>query len=190
MSKRSARKCAGAFSPVYVLLNGAFGIGKTTVATLLEREIPGARLHNPEDIGFVLRRLPPFLLGLAAQPADYQDLKLWRTLAARGARRAHRRAPVVIVPMAFTNLAYLDAFAETFSADGEVRRFCLVATSDVVTARLEKRARSENRAVTEFEARRSADCIAAHADPAFGIPIDAARSPAEIVADIRTHTEM
>lgn len=175
---------------MFLLLNGAFGIGKTTVASLLARDVPGAAIYNPEDIGYLLRRLPPFLLGLVAQPADYQDLKLWRTLIARGARIAHSRARVVIIPMAFTNLSYLDAFAAALGADGKVHRFCLVAPAEMVAERLAQRARSQGRAVTEFEARRSAECIAAHADPAFGIPVDATRSPAEIVADIRNRTEM
>lgn len=175
---------------MFLLLNGAFGIGKTTVATLLEREVPGAMIYNPEDIGYVLRRLPPFLLGLRERPADYQNMPLWRTLIARGARHAHHRAPIVIVPMAFTNRAYLDAFAGALSADAAVHRLCLVASSEVVTDRLAKRACSENRAVTEFETRRARDCTAAHADPAFGLPIDASRSPAEIVADIRARTEI
>lgn len=170
---------------MFLLLNGAFGIGKTTVASLLAREVPGAVIYNPEDIGYVLRRLPPFLLGRASMPADYQDLGLWRSLVARGARRAHRRARTVIVPMAFTSLAYLDALADALGADGEVQRFCLVAPAEVVEARLVRRAASEARAVTEFEQRRSAECISAHADPAFGMRIDATPPPAQVAAEIR-----
>ena len=170
---------------MFLILNGAFGIGKTTVATLLAREVPDARIYNPEDIGFVLRRLPSFVFGPTGKPADYQDMALWRSLIVGGARRAHRHAGTVVVPMAFTNLVYLDAFAGALSADGQVRRLCLVAQPQVVAERLAGRARSEGRAVSQFETRRSAECLAAHADPRFGEPIDATASPAEIVAVIR-----
>ncbi len=170
---------------MFLLLNGSFGIGKTTVAELLQCSVPGAKLYNPENIGFVLRRLPPFLMGRVRHPPDYQDLPLWRALIARGAQRTHRGASVVVVPMAFTELSYLDAFADALRADGEVQRYCLVAPLPTVTERLEQRARTEGRAVTDFERDRSAECVAAHSDPAFGVPIGADRPPAEIVIDIR-----
>ena len=175
---------------MFLLLNGAFGIGKTTVATLLAREVPGARIYNPEQIGYVLRRLPGVVFGPAGKPDDYQDMALWRWLIVGGARRAHRRAAAVIVPMAFTNLAYLDAFADGLRADGEVRRLCLVAQPQVVAERLAHRARSEGRAVTRFETRRSAQCLEAHVDPRFGEAIDATGSPARIVAEIRHRTSI
>lgn len=171
---------------MFLLLNGSFGIGKTTVAELLARDVAGAAIYNPEAIGFVLRRLPPFFLGLAAQPADYQDLRLWQRLIVRGAKRMHRRAPVTIVPMAFTNPAYLKAFTEALRTDGDIRCFCLVAPLSVVEDRLARRARTQERAVTEFERRRAAECVALHGDPVFGTPIDATRSPAEIAGHIRS----
>jgi len=39
-----------------ILINGAFGIGKTTVARALSRRIPGSVICDPELIGFVLQR--------------------------------------------------------------------------------------------------------------------------------------
>ena len=170
---------------MFLLLNGSFGIGKTTVAQVLESSVAGSRIYNPEDVGFVLRRLPPILLGRTRLPSDYQDIGLWRKLIVRGARRAHRGARIVIVPMAFTNLAYFEEFAKGLRGRGDVQRYCLVAPLDTVRNRLSHRARSEGRALTDFELQRSAECVAAHADPLFGTPIDATPPPAEIVAHIR-----
>ncbi len=170
---------------MFILLNGSFGIGKSTVAEALTRDLPGAALHDPERLGFVLRRLPAWMLGRAEQPDDYQDLRLWRDLTAWGARRRHRRASIVVVPMAFTNRAYFDGLAAALGADAPVWRLCLVAPLDVVRERLRRRAHSEGTAVSEFQIRRSAECVAAHKDPAFGLPIDATAAPAEIVAWIR-----
>lgn len=61
---------------MFVLLNGSFGIGKTTVANLLARSVPAAVIYDPEKVGFVLRRLPAWMLGLARQQPDYQDLAI------------------------------------------------------------------------------------------------------------------
>ena len=39
-----------------LLLNGAFGIGKTTVARVLVARMPNALLFDPEMIGLILQR--------------------------------------------------------------------------------------------------------------------------------------
>ena len=73
-------------------LNGPFGVGKSTVAAELVDRWPGARVVDPERIGYVVQRT--FWRG-----QDYQDVDLWRRLTVRAVARAHRRGPV-IVPMA------------------------------------------------------------------------------------------
>lgn len=170
---------------MFILLNGSFGIGKTTVARLLVSELAGSAVYDPEAVGFVLRRLPPWVLGMARQPDDYQDLPLWRRLSASGARLKHRRRAHVVVPMAFTNLAYLDAFTEALSGEAPIHRLCLVAPLEIVRRRLAARARAEGRAISQFELRRSAECVEAHRNPAFGLSVDATMSPPEVVSSIR-----
>jgi broad-specificity NMP kinase len=39
-----------------VVINGSFGVGKTTVAKLIRRSLPGSAIYDPEWVGFVLRR--------------------------------------------------------------------------------------------------------------------------------------
>ncbi len=170
---------------MFVLLNGSFGIGKTTVAGEFAASVPGATIYDPEGIGSALRRLPPWCLGLRRQPDDFQDLRLWRSLIGPGARRKHRGVPVVIVPMAFSNLQYLDAFAADLAKAAPVHRLCLVAPLDVVQARLLARGALPGTVGGDWVFRRSKECVEAHRDPAFGRPIDATRSPAEIVDAIR-----
>jgi len=53
---------------VILLLNGAFGIGKTTVARALVARLPRSVLFDPELIGMALQ-------GTAG---DFQDRKAWR----------------------------------------------------------------------------------------------------------------
>jgi hypothetical protein len=44
-----------------VMLNGSFGIGKTTVAKLLRNSLPGSVMYDPEWAGSVLMRLPSLI---------------------------------------------------------------------------------------------------------------------------------
>ena len=171
---------------MFLLLNGSFGIGKTTVAERLVRQMRGAAISDPEAVGYVLRRLPAFMLGLRQQPSDYQDIALWRRLIVHQARRAHWRAEIVIVPMAFTSRAYLETFANALQATAPVERLCLVAPLAVIRSRLAVRAAREGRsAPSSFELARSAECAAAHADPFFGSPVDATADVEEVAASIR-----
>ncbi|UYN98909.1 MAG: AAA family ATPase [Devosia sp.] len=170
---------------MFVLLNGSFGIGKTTVSELLAKNLAHAAISDPEQVGFVLRRLPAWLIGHRRQPDDYQDMALWRSLIVHQARLVHLRSKMVIVPMAFTNLAYLDAFSAALAQTAPVRRICLVAPLDVVRQRLAGRVAREGREMNAFELRRSAECVAAHVDPAFGEKVDASGSAEAIVAQVR-----
>ena len=83
-----------------LLLNGAFGIGKTTVARLLVKRMPRAVLFNPELIGRALQFVRPV--------DDFQDLPSWRRMTIAGLRATRMVWPNVIVPMAFSNSEYLD----------------------------------------------------------------------------------
>lgn len=171
---------------MFLLLNGSFGIGKTTAAEGLARQLPGAAISDPEAVGYLLRRLPAVLVGLRRQPNDYQDMALWRRLIVHQARWVHRRAEIVIVPMAFTNRAYLHGFADALGAIAPVQRVCLVAPLAVIRARLAARAAKDGRSgLTPFELKRSAECAAAHADPFFGTPVDATATIEQVVAAIR-----
>ena len=170
---------------MFVLLNGSFGIGKTTTARRLVEALPDAAISDPEHVGYVLRRLPAFLLGLSRQPDDYQDMALWRRLIVTQARWVQGRAKTAIVPMAFTNRSYFADFVGALEATGPVTKLCLVAPLDVVRSRLRERGIAEGRAgLTRFELRRSEECVAAHADPFFGQPVDATVPPATVIADI------
>ena len=171
---------------MFILINGSFGIGKTAAAQRLARDLPRAKIADPEDVGFVLHRLPPWMLGLQERADDYQDMALWRRLIVLQARFAHLLAPVVIVPMAFTNRDYFAAFTAGLSETAPVVKTCLVASLDVVRDRLTRRALAEGRSgLSAFEVQRSAECVAAHADPFFGRQIDALLSPDQVVAEIR-----
>jgi predicted kinase len=165
---------------VYVVVNGAFGIGKTTVARELRARLPGSVIFDPEKIGFVLRRLPGY------RRSDYQHLRAWRVLTVLGARLAGWLAPVVIVPMAFSEPDYL---AEIRSGIARPQRpvlhFCLTAPLEVVRARLAARGEPAEDDRWSWVHRRAAECCREHAKPEFAIHVPTeGLSPGEVAAAI------
>jgi hypothetical protein len=162
-----------------VLLNGAFGIGKSTVARRLRARLPGSVIFDPEWIGTAIR-LAPWLRG-----GDYQDLTAWRRLTVWGIGLARALRPTVIVPMAFSDPAYLAEISDGARRfDPDVRRFCLVAPLEVVRARIERRALETGRPPGDWMHRRAAECCAVHGEAAFADQTPALAGPDEIAADI------
>ena len=115
---------------------------------------------------------------------DFQDLASWRRIAAWRARRLHRGCAVVIVPMAFSNLAHLKCFEGALARSGIVHKLCLVAPPDVIRERLSRRAEAVGTPVDQWAVERVEACCEAYRSPAFGHPLDATASTGEIVRSI------
>jgi chloramphenicol 3-O-phosphotransferase len=162
-----------------LLLNGAFGIGKTTVARALVARLRRSILFNPELIGIPMQRIVR-VTGRSVD--DFQDLASWRRWTISVLRMTRRFRENVVVPMAFSNVQYLDEIRAGIRAfEPHVLHFCLVAPLDVVQERLQRRRND----ATEWELRRAGECCIAHRDDAFAQQIDAAhRNPDEIADEI------
>ena len=168
-----------------VMLNGSFGVGKTTVAKLLRRSLPGSAIYDPEWVGFVLRRLPQWVKLNGSGSDDYQDVVLWRRSAVAGVRlfRLCASGPV-IVPMAFSRRDYFDEVITGIEPlDSELRVFCLKASLATVKKRLVERGTEVEGPGTEWIARRIVECVEAHNDSHFGEPVDTEVSSAREVAE-------
>jgi predicted kinase len=162
---------------VIVFVNGAFGIGKSTVARRLRDRLPGSAIFDPEVVGIVLQRLPRFVPLAGRGSDDFQDLPAWRRLSVRGIHLVRRRRATVIVPMAFSNPAYLREFLQgARTADPDVRHFCLTAPYEVVKARLAARP------PTPWMLRRAAECCAVHGRREFDERVPTEVLSAEAVA--------
>ena len=155
-----------------LILNGAFGIGKTTVAQRVVRALPRAVLFNPEFIGIPLQR-GARLLG--REVADFQDLALWRRLTVLALRLVRAFSVNVVVPMAFSNTSYLAEIRSQLTRfDPVVLHICLTAPTDLVHERL--RSRGADVARQSWEYTRATECCAVHPQPEFAEQIPASGS--------------
>ncbi len=114
-------------------LNGAFGVGKTTVAEELCRRLPGAFLYDPENTGQFLRQNLPEPL---CPWEDFQDDPLWRQFNAALLERLAREYPgPVIVPMTVTSPQYWQELTALLREE-DLQTFVLWAQPDTLKARL------------------------------------------------------
>ena len=165
-----------------ILLNGSFGIGKTTVARLLQQRIKGSAICNPEQVGYVLRRLPGWVPWRGGDTDDYQDVPAWRTWTLVNIRAIRLIRRTVIVPMTFTNQAYLaNIRAGIQRFDAHLHHFCLIASLEIVQKRLSKRAADASTSVSAWQYPRASECCTVHARPEFGEHVPANCS-AEVIA--------
>jgi deoxyadenosine/deoxycytidine kinase len=161
-----------------IIINGAFGVGKTTVGRLLWRRIAGSRLYNPEWAGSVLMRIP-FVRFKGSGTGDFQDIDLWRKSVISGTRMFQRLSGgTVIAPMTFCRRDYFDEIVGGMREfDDEIRAFCLKAGMETIRKRLEQRGGE-----TDWPLRKAQECIEAHEDIHFGEPVDTEGINAEEVA--------
>ncbi|HEU0302374.1 MAG TPA: AAA family ATPase [Longimicrobium sp.] len=175
-----------------VMINGSFGVGKTTVARLLRDALPGSVIYDPEWAGFVLQRLPGRGRRSPAS-GDFQHMRAWRRSAVAGVRlfRAFARG-AVIVPMAFTDRAYFDEVTGGIRRfEPDLRIFLLRASEKTVQQRLAGRGTPIDGPGAEWIARRVRECVEAHRDPHFGEPVDTeARTASEVAGEILRRLEL
>ena len=169
-----------------ILINGSFGVGKTTVAKLLVDRIPKSTLFDPEIIGFVLKRLPKFISLKGCGTEDYQDILLWRRLTTLIALMIHNSLErTIIIPMTFCKLEYLNQLRFVLLHHAEVHHFCLIAPVEVIYERLRKRGVHSSSAEGQWVYPRTTRCCKVHRTPEFYRHIDTnGKSPSEVADDI------
>ena len=182
---RLDRSKTGALA-MLIWINGAHGAGKTKVARRLAALRGGAFLIDPEQIGFMLRRIWP-----GGAPPDFKDLPAWRelTVAALRAAAAEHPAAILVVPMTLADPLYHAEIVGGLRAAGvDLRHFTLVASPATLRRRIRRRLdwpSSRRWALSRVES-----CSAALEDPAFAEHIATDRlNVAEVAAEIVTRVE-
>lgn len=168
-----------------VMINGSFGVGKTTVAKLLREALTGSAIYDPEWAGMVMMRLPQWVKLKGAGTGDFQNIDLWRRSAVAGVRLFRLFAPgPVIVPMTFSRRAYFDEIVQgSKRLDRELKVFCLKASLPTVKKRLVERGARIEGPGAEWIARRIVECTEAHRDTHFGEPVETENRTAREVAE-------
>lgn len=125
-----------------IFINGAFGVGKTTTATILEAKLPNAMIFDPEYVGIMLREMIPKGKQLSHErTGDFQDFDLWKVLTVETMKAfKHQYDRDLIVPMTIREKPYFDYIDQGVRAfDNEVYHFCLSAPKAFIHKRLEQR---------------------------------------------------
>jgi hypothetical protein len=162
-----------------IWINGAHGAGKTSVARKMTATRPEARLIDPEQIGFMLRRIWPHPL-----PEDFKQMPLWRELTLGVLRAAALEAPgrTLVVPMTIVDPAMLGEIVGGLRAAGvEVRHFTLCASVQTLRRRLRRRLdwpASRRWALAQID-----PCCRALAAPAFAEHVDTEGKTVAAVAE-------
>ena len=163
-----------------IILNGSFGVGKTTVARLLRASWPNSVIYDPEWLGLALMRLPRSITGWRTD--DFQDIRLWRASVVKGVRLFRLLAPTVIVPMTFSNHDYFAAIVAGIRRfEPELKPFCLQAGLPTIRERLATRGTDNE---NQWISRRIVECEAAFRSGYFGETVATEQLSAVQVADI------
>ncbi|MCY9666177.1 AAA family ATPase [Paenibacillus alginolyticus] len=149
-----------------IMINGAFGAGKTTAANELLPFVPNSMIFDPEEIGYMLRKLVTVEDRLVHERTDdFQDLEMWRVLTVKTAaelKSTYKKH--LIVPMTIYKRHNFDYIYNGFKRiDKNVFHFCLSATADTLNRRLTKRGDEPG----GWQFQQVDKCVAALKDPVF-----------------------
>lgn len=128
-----------------IMINGAFGVGKTTVAQKLQNKMPNSLIYDPEMVGFMLNEMLPNELKKIESPSgDFQDFLLWKNLVVKTAKGlVETYGYHLIVPMTIRKADYFEYIKSGFQDVSDTNHYCLTATKETIFSRLLERGEEE-----------------------------------------------
>lgn len=167
------------------MINGAFGVGKTTIANTLQNEIEHSMIYDPEEIGYMLRNVIPIgIKRTESITGDFQDLELWKEITVDVAKRLITKYKInLIVPMTIRKIEYFHFIYNGFkSIDDQTHHFCLSASKETIYERLRLRGEEEG----NWCFQQTDKCLEAYNQYDFGEYIDTEKvSIIEIIQEIK-----
>jgi len=164
-----------------VWINGPFGGGKTTTAGLLAKRLDGAKVFDPEYVGYMLM---PFV---ESPTGDFQDLPLWRHLVVETMTGLARQHPGTwVVPMSLINAAYrTEIFDGIRGAGADLREVVLAVPEEQLRARIDAdQVETNARRWRQDHVAQALATFAALTDAHF---IDGTRTPDEVTEAIAAY---
>lgn len=151
-----------------IMLNGSFGVGKSSVAEELCRRMSNTMLYDPEVVGTALCYMTKGVLSAEEQTGDFQDIAIWPTMTVVPAAQLYRQyRRSLVVPMTLVNMSYLrfirDGLAAIFTP---LYHFCLVAPLQTIEQRLYDRDEDPSWAVEKAR-----QYVPLFSDPHYGVHI-------------------
>lgn len=166
-----------------VMINGAFGSGKTTAATRLHSLLPNSMIYDPEEVGYMLRNIVvKEVRTKEEQTGDFQDLELWRILTVNVAKELKQKYNKhLIIPMTIYKASYFDYIRNGLKkVDSDLHHFCLVASEETIHQRLIER--GETAGSWPFQQTRK--CVEAFNDSRFEEHIQTDQMDSKQVVDL------
>lgn len=154
-----------------IMINGAFGVGKSAVTEKLMEKLDNTMLYDPEEMGFLLRNILPLDIRIKESlDGDFQDFILWKEMVVnlgQALKNTYQRD--LIVPMTIRKPEYLGYILQGFKeTDEQTYHFCLTATKETIFARLRERGEEEG----DWSFQQTEKCLKAYEEYDFGEYID------------------
>jgi ribose 1,5-bisphosphokinase PhnN len=162
-----------------ILINGAFGVGKTTIAERLLSALPNSMLYDPEEVGLMVRAITQGVRAGLEDTDDFQDIALWRSLVVITAEQLYKKyRRTLVVPVTLARPAYWREIQAGLARIGpELHHFCLTASSQTIQRRLAQRGDEPG----SWAFQQTERCVSALRSPEFQAHIDAEQDPQQIV---------
>ncbi|CYV46368.1 AAA family ATPase [Streptococcus suis] len=167
-----------------IWLNGPFGVGKTTLASILHKRIENSYLYDPELLGdFLQHQLPQTVC-----PEDFQDYSVWRQSAYKIVfDLATKTDKIIIIPMTIYKKEYYQEIIQQLIQDKiPLEHYILLADKTTILERLDNRVNEDN-----IWAKRHLDvCLQAFENQIPGQKLNTdSLSPEEVAREIQKLSE-
>ncbi|MDD6795311.1 MAG: AAA family ATPase [Clostridiaceae bacterium] len=162
-----------------IWINGAFGIGKSTIAETLNSKIKNSHIYDPEQVGYFLWNNFPDSL---KRKGDFQDINIWRNINYEIIKYMyHNYNGTLIIPMTIVNKEYYnDIIGNLINDNIEIYHFILTANKSTIKTRLINRGEISN----SWPEQQIDRCLEAFATEIEGIKINTDNLTIEVVTDI------